>query len=129
MVVNHNLRLLPGERISRDVRPHPQDDVKKKKKKHRINRPKKGEKELWGRRKKRKREIQKEKTIYFCSLYSTGREKAKSSIDSLTTVARGRGAQNEVKGGYTKGECIFLISAPKTAILIPWLGERGWQEG
>lgn len=30
LVVNHCLRLLPGERISRDIRPHPQDDVKKK---------------------------------------------------------------------------------------------------
>lgn len=59
-----------------------------------------------------------------------GREKAKSSIDSLTTVAKGGGIQNEVKGGgYTKGECIFLISAPRTAILILWLGERGWQAG
>lgn len=30
LVVNHCLRLLPGERISRDIRPHPRDDVKKR---------------------------------------------------------------------------------------------------
>ncbi|GBN45995.1 hypothetical protein AVEN_204715-1 [Araneus ventricosus] len=87
-----------------------------------------GEKERKERR-ERVREIQKEKTIYFCSPYSVGRAEKKSTIDSLTTVTEWGvgGYTREVLtgGGYTKGECIFLISAPKTAILIPWLGERG----
>lgn len=53
LVVNHCLRLLPGERISRDIRPHPQDDLKKR---ATNKQEKKGERTLGKREKRKKRE-------------------------------------------------------------------------
>lgn len=56
LVVNHCLRLLPGERISRDIRPHPQDDLKKRatNKQEKKRRENSGERGKRGRREREK---------------------------------------------------------------------------